>query len=88
MFWKLIILAVVILAFCWVAYGIWAYRERKLEKQRPKVRSQRYVQAKNSMSDYAKKLAEFKSPAERMKQQEQKQDATKQRKKTSHREGA
>lgn len=87
MFWKLIILAVVILALCWVAYGIWAYRERTLEKQRPKVRSQRYVKAKNSMADYAKKLAEFKSPAERMKEQKQKQDAAEQGKKPSHREG-
>jgi len=88
MFWKLIILAVVILALCWVAYGIWAYRERKLEKQRPKVRSKQYLQTKNSMADYAKKLAEFKSPAERMKEQEQKQDATEQEKKPSHRDGA
>lgn len=78
LFWKIIIGAGVLLVVCWIAYGIWEYRERKLEKQRPKVRSQQYQQAKNSMADYARKLAEFKSPAERMREQQEKQDKSEQ----------
>jgi hypothetical protein len=62
LFWKLMIVAVVLLALGWIAYGIYEYRERKLEKERPKERSERYKQATNSMADYAKKLAEFKKP--------------------------
>jgi hypothetical protein len=56
------IVAVVLLALGWIAYGIYEYRERKLEKERPKERSERYKQATNSMTEYAKKLAEFKKP--------------------------
>jgi hypothetical protein len=62
LFWKLMIAAVVLVALGWIAYGIYEYRERKLEKERPKERSERYKQATNSMTDYAKKLAEFKKP--------------------------
>lgn len=62
MFWKVIAVAAVVLAICWIAYGIWCYRERKLEKQRPKQRSERYQQATSSVAEYAKKLAEFKKP--------------------------
>jgi DNA replication protein DnaC len=58
----LMIVAVVLLALGWIAYGIYEYRERKLEKERPKERSERYKQATNSMTEYAKKLAEFKKP--------------------------
>jgi hypothetical protein len=62
LFWKIIIAGSVLVAIGWIAYGIWEWRERKLEKERPKVRSERYQQASNSMADYAKKLAEFKKP--------------------------
>jgi len=62
LFWKLMIAAVVLVAIGWIAYGIYEYRERKLEKERPKERSERYKQATNSMTEYAKKLAEFKKP--------------------------
>ncbi len=62
MFWKMIIIAAVVLAGGWIAYGIYEYRERKLEKQRPKERSERYNQATSSVAEYAKKLAEFKKP--------------------------
>jgi len=63
LFWKLMMAAVVLVALGWIAYGIYEYRERKLEKERPKERSERYKQATSSMTDYAKKLAEFKKPA-------------------------
>jgi hypothetical protein len=62
LFWKLIITGAVVVGLGWIAYGIYEYRERKLEKQRPKERSERYKQATSSVADYAKKLAEFKKP--------------------------
>ena len=60
LFWTLLIIGAGLVALGWIAYGIYEYRERKLEKQRPKERSERYRQATNSMAEYAKKLAEFK----------------------------
>jgi type VI protein secretion system component VasK len=63
LFWKLLILAAVAVVVGWIAYGIWEWRMRKLEKEQPKDRSERYKQATDSVSDYAKKLAEFKKPA-------------------------
>jgi predicted negative regulator of RcsB-dependent stress response len=62
LFWKIIIAGTVLVAIGWIAYGIWEWRERKLEKEQPKVRSERYQQASSSVADYAKKLAEFKKP--------------------------
>jgi hypothetical protein len=62
LFWKIMIAAAVLVALGWVAYWIWDWRETKLEKQQPKVRSEKYQQASSSVADYAKKLAEFKKP--------------------------
>jgi hypothetical protein len=62
LFWKIIIISAIVVGIGWVAYGIWEWRERKLEKQRPKERSELYQQTKKSVAEYAKKLAEFKKP--------------------------
>ena len=62
LFWIIIAGLAVAVLIGWIAYAIWQWREKKLEKERPKVRSERYQQANNSVADYAKKLAEFKKP--------------------------
>jgi hypothetical protein len=62
LFWILIIAGASVVGLGWIGYAIWEWRERKLEKERPKVRSERYEQATSSVADYAKKLAEFKKP--------------------------
>ncbi|MGD0572780.1 MAG: hypothetical protein ABSB11_07130 [Sedimentisphaerales bacterium] len=62
LFWKIMIAAAALVAIGWIAYGIWEWRERKFEKEQPKVRSEKYQQASSSVADYAKKLAEFKKP--------------------------
>lgn len=62
LFWMLLILAGAVVVVGWIAYGIWEWRMRKAEKEQPKERSERYQQATDSVSDYAKKLAEFKKP--------------------------
>jgi hypothetical protein len=62
LFWKIMIASAVLVGLGWIAYGIWDWRERKLEKEQPKARSEKYQQASSSVADYAKKLAEFKKP--------------------------
>ena len=62
LFWILIIAGAAVVGLGWIGYWIWERRERKLEKERPKVRSERYEQATDSVAEYAKKLAEFKKP--------------------------
>jgi predicted negative regulator of RcsB-dependent stress response len=62
LFWALLIAGAVAVAVGWIGYGIWEWRERKLEKEQPKQRSEKYQQATSAVSDYAKKLAEFKKP--------------------------
>ena len=62
LFWIIMIAAATLVAVGWIAYGICEWREHKLEKERPKVRSEKYQQASSSVADYAKKLAEFKKP--------------------------
>ena len=62
LFWTLIIISAVAVGIGWIAYGIWERRERKLEKERPRERSQRYQQATSSVVDWAKKMAEYKPP--------------------------
>ncbi len=63
LFWTIIIISAAVVGLGWVAYGIWEWYQRKLEKQMPKQRSERYKQATSSVADYAKKLAEFKKPS-------------------------
>ena len=33
LFWKIMIAGAVLVAIGWIAYGIWDWRERKLEKE-------------------------------------------------------
>jgi type VI protein secretion system component VasK len=61
-FWILLFLAAAVVMVGWIAYGIWEWRMRKIEKEQPKQRSEKYQQATSAVSDYAKKLAEFKKP--------------------------
>jgi heme/copper-type cytochrome/quinol oxidase subunit 2 len=47
----------------WIAYFLWDYKQRKEEEQRPKPQSAHLQKTKSEMADWAKKMAEFKSPA-------------------------
>ncbi len=62
LFWIIIIVSAALVGLGWLVYGIWNWRQNKLEEQMPKQRSERYKQATSSVADYAKKLAEFKKP--------------------------
>jgi hypothetical protein len=62
MFKIIMIIAVIALAVAWTAYGIWALKVRAEEKKQPRPVSKRLREARNSVDDYAKKLANFEKP--------------------------
>jgi len=47
----------------WIAYLIWDRKMARAEAQQPKQRSERLKKTQSEVSDWAKKMAEFKSPA-------------------------
>jgi predicted negative regulator of RcsB-dependent stress response len=53
----------ILVAGGWIAYAIWDYKQRQEEKKRPPVRSERLEKTHTELSDWAKKMVEFKSPA-------------------------
>jgi heme/copper-type cytochrome/quinol oxidase subunit 2 len=57
------IVGVIVVVGGWLAYFIWDYKQRKEEQQQPKPQSARVQKTKSEVSDWAKKMAEFKSPA-------------------------
>jgi len=62
MFKIVMIIAVVVLALGWIAYGIWSYRERIEEKKRPKPTTEHLEKVKDSFDEYAKKMENYKKP--------------------------
>lgn len=65
------IIGVIVVVGGWAAYFIWDYRMRKEEAKQPKQRSERLKKTQSEVSDWAKKMAEFKSPAQQRKEREQ-----------------
>jgi heme/copper-type cytochrome/quinol oxidase subunit 2 len=57
------IVGLVVVVGGWAAYLIWDYKQRKEEEKQPKQRGERLVKTRNEVADWAKKMAEFKSPA-------------------------
>ena len=57
------IVGLIVVGVGWAAYFLWDYKMRKEEAKRPKQRSERLVKTHNEISDWAKKMAEFQSPA-------------------------
>ena len=65
MFYKVFMLiAVPALIIGWIAYWLWQRKIEEEEKNQPKQESQRLTQTKSEVSDWAKKMAAFESPAE------------------------
>ncbi len=64
MFKIVMIIAIILLAMGWIAYGIWRYRENYIEKNRPKSRAkpttEHLEKVKESFDEYTKKLEGFK----------------------------
>ena len=49
----------------WIAYFIWDRKQRQEEEKQPKPQSARVQKTKSEISDWAKKMAEFKGPPKR-----------------------
>jgi len=58
------LIAIPVLAIGWIAYWRWQRKIEEEEKNQPKQESQRLTKTKSEVSDWAKKMAEFESPAE------------------------
>ena len=57
------IVGLIVVGLGWAAYFLWDYKMRKEEAKQPKKRSERLLKTHGEVSDWAKKMAEFKSPA-------------------------
>lgn len=49
----------------WVAYWLYNRKLDREEAMKPKVRSERHVKSQSEVSDWAKKMAQFKGPPKR-----------------------
>jgi hypothetical protein len=54
---------VIVVGGCWIAYFLWDRKQRLEEERQPKPQSEKLQKTKSEVSDWAKKMAEFKSPA-------------------------
>ena len=78
------LIAIPALAIGWLAYWLWQRKVKEEEEKQPKQVSQRLSQTRSEISDWAKKMAEFDSPAEqarKRKLEQQKEIEEKQRQK-------
>jgi predicted negative regulator of RcsB-dependent stress response len=57
------IIGVILVGGGWIAYFVWDYKQRKEEALQPKPQSAKLQKTKSEVSEWAKKMAEFKSPA-------------------------
>jgi hypothetical protein len=49
----------------WIAYFLWDRKMRKEEEKEPRPQAARVQKTKSEVSDWAKKMAEFKGPPKR-----------------------
>ncbi len=57
------IVGLVLVVGGWAVYFLWDYKQRKEEEKQPKQHGERLVKSRGEVADWAKKMAEFKSPA-------------------------
>jgi hypothetical protein len=67
----LMIIGIPVVILGWVAYFIWDYKQRKEEEKLPKPASAKVQKNKSELSDWAKKMADFKGPPKRPAQGQQ-----------------
>jgi len=61
----IMIVGVTVVGGGWIAYFLWDRQQRKEEAQQPKPQSAKLQKTKSELSDWAKKMAEFKGPPKR-----------------------
>jgi len=69
------ILGVLVVGAGWIAYFLWDRKMAKEEEKQPKPQSQRVQKTKSELSDWAKKMAEYKGPPKRPAENEKTQDS-------------
>jgi hypothetical protein len=58
------LIAIPALVIGWIVYWLWQRKIKEEEEKQPKQESKRLTQTKSEISDWAKKMATFESPAE------------------------
>ena len=71
----IMIIAVIGVGAGWIAYFLWDRKMRQEEEKQPKPQSQRVQKTKSDLSDWAKKMAEYKGPPKRPAENEKIQDS-------------
>jgi len=61
----IMIVGIIVVGGGWAAYFLWDHKQRKEEEKQPKPQSARVQKTKSEVSDWAKKMAEFKGPPKR-----------------------
>jgi hypothetical protein len=59
------IVGVLVVGIGWIAYFLWDRKMAKEEESRPKPQTAQMKKTKSEVSDWAKKMAEFKGPPKR-----------------------
>lgn len=78
------LIAIPALAIGWVAYWLWTRKIEEEEKNQPKQVSKQLTKTRSEVSDWAKKMSTFESPAEQARKRklaQQKEFEEKQRQK-------
>ena len=58
------LIAIPALIIGWIAYWLWQRKIEEEEKNKPKQVSQQLTKTRSEVTDWAKKMSEFESPAE------------------------
>ena len=64
-YWIIMMIGIPLVIGGWIAYFLWDYRQRKEEEKQPKPQAAKVQKTKSELSDWAKKMAEFKGPPKR-----------------------
>jgi Flp pilus assembly protein TadB len=68
------VVGVIVVGGGWIAYFLWDRKMRKEEETQPKQRSERYTKTQTELSDWAKKMATHKSPAQQHKERKEREE--------------
>jgi hypothetical protein len=68
------LIAVPVIAVAWIVYALWERKMRIEEEKQPRQVSERLKKSRGEMADWAQKMAQFQSPAQKKQAEQDKQD--------------
>ena len=74
------IVTIPVLIIGWIVYWLWQRKIKEEEAKQPKQVSKRLTQSRSEVSDWAKKMATFESPAEQARKRKLEQEKARQEK--------